>query len=51
MSGMEIFAVLFLAWILIGLPLVATWELGGKDIIADKLVKFIDSRTNKKKSI
>lgn len=51
MTGTEIFAVVFLAWIMVVMPMAVAWELGVKDIVADKIVKFIDSLNNKKKSI
>ena len=51
MTGNEIFAVVFLAFMTIILPLGAAWEYGGRDAIADWLVKFIESRIIKGEDI
>lgn len=51
MSGIEIFAVLFLAWITIGLPLVAWWNLGGEEIVVNKFIKIVDTYNTKRKDV
>lgn len=51
MSGDVIFALLFLLSAFASL-LIATWiAYGGEEVLAKKLVNFIDSRIDKKKDI
>lgn len=50
MSGDELFALLFLLSAFAGL-LIATWTAyGGEEILGEKLVNFIESRIDKKKT-
>jgi hypothetical protein len=51
MTGIEIFAVMFLAFMFIVLPFAAAWEYGGRDATANWLVKFIESRIIKGEDI
>lgn len=51
MAGTELFTVIFMAVMLIGLPLMVFLEYGGMDAIVDKIIKLVDSYNNKKKDI
>lgn len=51
MAGTELFAVIFMAVMLIGLPLMAFLEYGGMDVIVDKIIKLVDLYNSKKKDI
>ena len=51
MSGSEIFAVIFLALVTIGLPLAAWWNLGGEEVVVNKFIKLIDTYNEKRKDV
>jgi hypothetical protein len=51
MSGTEIFAVVFMAVMFIGLPLLVFIEYGGLDPIVKWMIRLIDRYNNKKKDI
>ena len=50
MAGHEVFALVFIAVVAFG-PLVCVFLEYGLDPIADKIVKYIDSRNEKEKDI
>ena len=51
MSGTEIFAVVFMTFMFVGLPLLAFLEYGGLDPIVKWMIRLIDRYNSKKKDI
>lgn len=51
MDGDAVFALIFLLFAIGGLLYASFVEFGGEEILAEKVVKFIDSRNKKKEDI